>query len=91
VAARARDVAECDLDSVGSVPWWSQPEVTLHQILVHMTNETARHAGHLDVVREMIDGDIGRSAGDSNIAEGFDWPAYVEKLEAVAREVDSSG
>ena len=77
--------AERDLDSVGSVPWWSEPEVTLHQILVHMTNETARHAGHLDIVREMIDGDIGRSAGDSNIADGFDWPAYVEKLEAIAR------
>ena len=77
--------AERDLDSVGAVPWWSEPEVTLHQILVHMTNETARHAGHLDIVREMIDGDIGRSAGDSNIADGFDWPAYVERLEAIAR------
>ena len=35
--------------------------MTLHQILVHMTTETARHAGHLDIVRETIDGDVGRS------------------------------
>jgi uncharacterized damage-inducible protein DinB len=81
--------AERDLDSVGSVPWWSEPEVTLHQILVHMTTETARHAGHLDIVRELIDGDIGRSAGDSNIADDFDWPAYVERLEVIAREAGS--
>ena len=37
----------------------------------------------------MIDGDIGRSAGDSNIADGFDWPAYVAKLEAIAQEAGS--
>jgi uncharacterized damage-inducible protein DinB len=84
--------AERELDSVGRVPWWSDPEVSLHQILVHMTNETARHAGHLDIVREMIDGAVGRSAGDANIIGGYDWPAYVEKLETLAREAapDSS-
>jgi uncharacterized damage-inducible protein DinB len=31
----------------------------LRWILVHMIEETARHAGHLDVVRELIDGAIG--------------------------------
>ena len=74
-----------DLDSVGQVPWWSDPEVSLHQILVHMTNETARHAGHIDIVRELIDGAVGRSDSDANIVDGYDWPAYVEKLEALAR------
>ena len=78
--------AASDLDTVGQVPWWSDPEVSLHQILVHMTNETARHAGHLDIVRETIDGAVGRSADDANIVDGYDWPAYVEKLEAMARE-----
>jgi uncharacterized damage-inducible protein DinB len=77
--------AALDLDSAGSVPWWSEPEVTLHQILVHMTNETARHAGHIDIVRELVDGAVGRSEGDANIVDGFDWPAYVEKLEGLAR------
>jgi uncharacterized damage-inducible protein DinB len=79
-----------DLDSVGRVPWWSDPEVSLHQILVHMTNETARHAGHMDIVRETIDGAVGRTADDANIVDGYDWPAYVEKLEALAREAGGS-
>ncbi|MGI8710851.1 MAG: DinB family protein [Acidimicrobiales bacterium] len=34
-------------------------QVTLHWILVHMVEETARHAGHLDVLRELTDGHIG--------------------------------
>jgi uncharacterized damage-inducible protein DinB len=80
--------AEADLDTAGKVPWWSDDEVSLHQILVHMTNETARHAGHIDIVRETIDGAVGRGATDRNIVEGYDWPAYVEKLEAIARRAD---
>jgi hypothetical protein len=32
---------------------------TLRWIYVHMIEETARHAGHLDVVRELIDGATG--------------------------------
>jgi hypothetical protein len=33
--------------------------VSLRWILVHMIEETARHAGHLDIMREMIDGRTG--------------------------------
>jgi hypothetical protein len=29
-------------------------------ILVHMIEETARHAGHADIIREQIDGTTGR-------------------------------
>jgi hypothetical protein len=29
-------------------------------ILVHMIEETARHAGHADILREQIDGAVGR-------------------------------
>jgi hypothetical protein len=31
----------------------------LRRIILHMIEETARHAGHLDAVRELIDGRIG--------------------------------
>ena len=31
----------------------------LRRIILHMIEETARHAGHLDVVRELIDGRTG--------------------------------
>lgn len=33
--------------------------VTLRWILLHMIEETARHAGHLDVLRELTDGVVG--------------------------------
>ena len=34
-------------------------KVSLRWILIHMVEETARHAGHLDIMREMIDGKTG--------------------------------
>ena len=33
---------------------------SLRWILAHMTTETARHAGHADIIREQIDGTTGR-------------------------------
>ena len=33
--------------------------VTLRWVLVHLLEETARHAGHLDVMREALDGRTG--------------------------------
>lgn len=33
--------------------------INLRWILLHMTEETARHAGHLDIMRELIDGRTG--------------------------------
>jgi len=73
-----------DLDAPGAVPWWSDPHVTLGQVLVHMTDETARHAGHMDIVRELIDSAVGRYAADPNIVAGYDWAAHRERVEAGA-------
>jgi uncharacterized damage-inducible protein DinB len=78
------------LDAPGRVPWWSpgRDEVTLHKILVHMIAETNRHAGHADIVRELIDGTIGAWQGNENLP-GVDaawWVSYRERLERVARE-----
>ena len=78
-------IEDLPLDAVGDVPWWGDDRrVTLHQMLVHMSVETARHAGHADIVRELVDGAVGRRPDDPNIPE-IDWPAYVAKLEAAAR------
>ena len=77
-----------DLDAEGRVPHWPKDRrvVTLHQILVHMITETARHAGHIDIVREMIDDFIGMRPEAPNLPEeDFDWPSYVAKVEAAAR------
>lgn len=80
---------ELELESEGRVPWWPEERgtVTLHQILVHMVAETHRHAGHADIVRETIDGQAGRYAGDPNMADDYDWPAYVDKVEQAAKSV----
>jgi len=78
------------LNAVGNVPWWGdRGRVTLHQILVHMAVETARHAGHADIVRELIDGAVGSRPNDPNIPE-VDWPGYVAQVEAAAKEVGRS-
>lgn len=34
-------------------------EMSLRWLIVHMIEETARHAGHADLIREMIDGSVG--------------------------------
>jgi uncharacterized damage-inducible protein DinB len=34
--------------------------VNLRWVLMHLLEETARHAGHADIIRELIDGRIGR-------------------------------
>lgn len=79
------------LDAVGRVPHWpaERREVTLHRILVHMTAETQRHAGHADVVREMIDGAVGMRSDVDNMAPGDRawWDGYRRRLEDVARRV----
>ena len=56
--ARARAVvAAGGLDDVVPTPWGA--EVDLRAILVHMVQETARHNGHADIIREAIDGVTG--------------------------------
>ena len=34
--------------------------LSLRWVLVHLVEETARHAGHADILREQIDGSVGR-------------------------------
>jgi hypothetical protein len=36
------------------------PPVSLRWVLVHLLEETARHAGHADILRELLDGRTGR-------------------------------
>ncbi len=41
-------------------PHDSGPPVNLRWILAHLLEETARHAGHADILRELLDGSTGR-------------------------------
>jgi uncharacterized damage-inducible protein DinB len=83
-------IAALDLDSTGLVPWWpaGRQNVTLHLILSHVVAETQRHAGHADILRELIDGDVGVRPDVSNLTRDFDWDTHRERLEAAARAVD---
>ncbi|MEI7032161.1 DinB family protein [Streptomyces pratensis] len=89
-----RTIAALPLDAVGKVPWWpgERGTVTLHQILVHVIADLQRHAGHADIVRELIDGAVGLRAGNDNMPEGDRswWTAYRERLEQVAREAGAT-
>ena len=82
------------LDAIGHVPWWppERSEVTLHRILVHMIAETDRHAGHADVVRELIDGAVGLRPDNDNLppVDQAWWESYRERLEQVAQQAASS-
>jgi uncharacterized damage-inducible protein DinB len=77
------------LDAIGHVAWWppERSEVRLHQILIHMIAETNRHAGHADIVRELIDGAAGLRADNDNLPEldQMSWGTYRDRLESVAR------
>jgi hypothetical protein len=57
--------------------------VTLQRIILHVTEDVARHAGHADILREQIDGGIGMNTRNSNLPD-IDWPAYVGRLTALA-------
>src|SRR3954451_9461734 len=84
-------IEELPLDAPGRVPWWGDDEVTLHHVLVHVTAETQRHAGHADIVRELVDGAAGLLDGFDTLPPGDAawWAEYHEKLEAVARAAPS--
>ncbi len=40
--------------------WPDEPITDLRWVALHVLEETARHAGHLDAARELLDGTIGR-------------------------------
>ncbi|WP_238162964.1 DinB family protein [Kribbella capetownensis] len=52
-------IAQLDLDSPGHVAHWSEggQDTTLGVLLIRMVAETTQHAGHADIIRELIDGE----------------------------------
>jgi uncharacterized damage-inducible protein DinB len=82
------------LDATGQVPWWppDRREVTLHRILVHMIAETHRHAGHADIVRELIDGSAGLRKENDSMVQGDQawWETYRDRLERAAQTAGSA-
>ncbi len=72
------------------LPWWPEERrhPTLHTLLVHTIQETARHAGHADIIRESIDGAAGLREGVSNMpaeAGAAAWKQHYDKVDQIAR------
>jgi len=81
------------METVGHVPWWDESNrVTLERILVYVIAETNRHAGHADILRELIDGAVGWRRDDESMAPGDQawWESYRARLEQAAREAEKS-
>ncbi|MET7371900.1 DinB family protein [Micromonospora arida] len=78
-------IDQLPLDAPGQVPWWpGRQDVTLQRIIIHVTCDLARHAGHADIMREQHDTAVGLRRNNSIIPDDYDWPAYVSKLTKLA-------
>ena len=56
----AHDLDDAMPDGNGPPPTAVSVPITLRWIVVHLIEELARHAGHADILRELLDGDTGR-------------------------------
>jgi hypothetical protein len=95
LSARVRAHSEATLralplDAVGRVPWWpgEAGRVTVQRIAVHLVAELNRHAGHADILRELVDGAAGLRAANGNLPEGDAgfWRAEHAETARVARQ-----
>ncbi|HUA42131.1 MAG TPA: DinB family protein [Streptosporangiaceae bacterium] len=76
-------IGALSLDAPGSVAHWpaDDRDTTLGQVLVLMVWETAQHAGHADIIRELVDGTAGY---DDDVFTESGWQSYVAGIEAAA-------
>ncbi|MBT2407450.1 MULTISPECIES: DinB family protein [unclassified Streptomyces] len=58
-AAANEIIAAHSLDDTGRSTEFEAGAASMRWILLHMIEETARHAGHLDAIRELLDGGTG--------------------------------
>jgi hypothetical protein len=62
-------------------------------VLVHVLAETARHAGHADILREQLDGHTGLRADNLNQEPHDDtwWADHRARIESAARAAAAAG
>ena len=91
---RAGAHSDAVLDDLGlrapaTVEWWpvGRRDTTSGALLARVLNDTAMHAGQLQILRELIDGQAGTDRTDA----GDDrwWASYTAELETVARRFRS--
>ena len=78
-----RTIAALDLEAPGSVAHWpaQRRETTLGVLLIRMVAETAQHAGHADIIRELIDG---KGGPDQDSLDEPAWREYVAQVRGAA-------
>ena len=81
-------IAALDLEAPGSVAHWPEDRrnTTLGFLLIRMVAETAQHAGHADIIRELIDGKGGL---DQDAFDETAWREYVAQVQAAADTFDA--
>ncbi|MFJ1791793.1 mycothiol transferase [Kitasatospora griseola] len=67
---------------------YGEPVAWFRPDLGHMIAETERHAGHADIVRELIDGAVGHRPGAERMPARDDtwWSRYRERVAAAAEQ-----
>lgn len=77
-------VEQLGIDAPASVAWWPEEQraTTLGHLLVRVVAETAQHAGHADIIREMIDQSAGKDHDDMGDAAW--WEKHVARVQEAA-------
>ncbi len=87
-AAADRTIEELELDATGK--HWSGADVSLRSMLLTVLLDTTRHAGHSDIVRELIDGATGDRNAPSGFYGGTDEEYRSKYLARVRGEIDTA-
>ncbi|MEP7023071.1 MAG: DinB family protein [Actinomycetota bacterium] len=76
-------ITDLGLDAPGSVAHWPEAhrQTTLGFLLIRMVAETAQHAGHADVIRELVDG---KGGPDQDTLDQAAWQKYLAQVQAAA-------
>ncbi|PQZ88172.1 hypothetical protein CQ018_17150 [Arthrobacter sp. MYb227] len=84
------NILALDLDAPATVSWWAEEKrnTTLGRLLIHMNVETARHAGQMDIIRELVDGSIGDRKISPNLPP-HDSQGWVTLLQKIQKAADS--
>jgi hypothetical protein len=76
-------ITALELGAPGSVPHWAEDrrKTTLGTLLIRMIAESAQHAGHADIVRELIDG---KGGPDQDALDELTWHEYLAQVQTAA-------
>jgi hypothetical protein len=83
-----QSIDQLGLDAPAHVSWWPEErrKTTLGSLLVRVVAETAQHAGHADILREMIDGRAG--SDHDELGDAAWWARHVERVQEAAKRTD---